>query len=61
MDSIYQLTFFLAVALLAIVITVFVLAVSLLGRAVKLSVEEQEKAEKDRKKDTENEIKKNTR
>jgi len=58
MGVIYQLIFFLAIALLAIAITVFVLAVSLLGRAIKLSVEEQERAEKDRKKDTENEIKK---
>lgn len=57
MDSIYQLTFFLSLALLAIVITVFVLAVSLLGRAVKLSTEEQIEAEEKRKKDTENEIK----
>jgi hypothetical protein len=58
MDSIYQLIFFLAIALLAIVITVFVLAVSLLGRAVKLSTEEQIQAEERRKKDTEDEIKK---
>jgi len=58
MSVIYQLTFFLAIALLAIVITVFVLAVSLLGRAVRLSTEEQTKAEEKRKEDTENEIKK---
>ncbi|MBA7584448.1 hypothetical protein ES708_26403 [subsurface metagenome] len=58
MDSIYQLTFFLSLALLAIVITVFVLAVSLLGRAVKLSTEEQIRAEEMLKKDTQNEIKK---
>lgn len=58
MGSIYQLIFFLAIALLAIVITVFVLAVSLLGRAVKLSAQEQTEAEEKRKKDTENEIKK---
>ena len=32
--TIYQLTFFFAVALLAIVITIFVFAVSLLGRAI---------------------------
>lgn len=58
MGSIYQLIFFLAIALLAIVITVFVLAVSLLGRAVKLSAQEQTEAEEKRKKDTEKEIKK---
>lgn len=58
MGAIYQSMFFLAIALLAISITVFVLAVSLLGRAIRLSVEEQERAEKDRKKDTESEIKK---
>lgn len=51
MGAIYQLIFFLAIALLAIAITVFVLAVSLLGRAVRMSVEEQEKVEKDRKED----------
>ncbi len=44
----YQLTFYLALALLAIVITVFVLAVSLLGRAVRISSEEQQKAEQER-------------
>lgn len=56
MESIYQLTFFLALALLAIVITVFVLAVSLLGRAVKMSSKEQEKAAKEQKDTTEKEI-----
>lgn len=56
MGSIYQLTFFLAVALLAIVITVFVLAVSLLGRAIKMAAEEQEKTAKEQKDATENEI-----
>jgi predicted PurR-regulated permease PerM len=50
--------FFLAIALLAITVTVFVLAVSLLGRAVKLSTQEQISAEQKRKKDTETEIKK---
>lgn len=34
MGSIYELTFFLALGLLAIVITIFVFAVSLLGRAI---------------------------
>jgi len=45
MAAIYEATFFLALALLAIVITVFVLAVSLLGRAIKISLEEKRKAE----------------
>lgn len=56
MGAIYQSMFFLAIALLAISITVFVLAVSLLGRAVKLSVEEQERAERDLKEHNEREI-----
>ena len=47
MIALYQSTFFLALALLAIVITLFVLAVSLLGRAIRISIEEQEKTEKD--------------
>lgn len=37
MDVIYQLTFFLALTLLAIVVTVFVFAPSLLGRALKVA------------------------
>ncbi len=56
MGVIYQLTFFLALALLAIVATLFVLAVSLLGRAIKMASEEQEKAAKQQKDDTEKEI-----
>ena len=44
MDIIYQLTFYLALALLAILITVFVFAVSLLGRALATAaVSEREK------------------
>ena len=43
-------------ALLAIVVTLYVLAVSLLGRAITLSVEEQTNAKQKRKEDTENEI-----
>ncbi len=34
MDTVYQLTFFLALGLVAVVITIFVFAVSLLGRAM---------------------------
>ncbi|MFC1916044.1 hypothetical protein ACFLW4_05060 [Chloroflexota bacterium] len=58
MEVIYQSVFFIAIALLAITVAVFVLAVSLLGRAVRLSVREQMIAEQRRKEDTENEIKK---
>jgi septal ring factor EnvC (AmiA/AmiB activator) len=53
MDTVFEALFFLTIGLLAITITVYVLAVSLLGRAVKLSLEEQEKAENVRKADTE--------
>ena len=56
MGTIYQLTIFLALALLAIVAAVFVLAVSLLGRAVKMAAEEQEKAAREQKDATEKEI-----
>lgn len=42
MGAIYQLTFFLAVALLAIVITIFVFAVSLVGRAIESASREQQ-------------------
>lgn len=45
MVVIYQATFYLSIVLLAILITLFVLAVSLLGRAVRISIDEQEKAE----------------
>lgn len=45
MDNILQLIFFFSVALFGIVITLYVLAVSLLGRAINLSIEEQETAE----------------
>lgn len=56
MGAIYQLLFFLSVALLATVVTLFVLAVSLLGRAVRLSAEEQTNTEQKRKQDTEDKI-----
>ena len=49
MESIYQLTFFLALGLLAIVVTVFVFAISLLGRAIEVAAKEQEKTTKDQK------------
>lgn len=48
MVALFQLTLYLSLVLLAIVITVFVLAVSLLGRAVRISSEEQQKAEQER-------------
>jgi ABC-type multidrug transport system fused ATPase/permease subunit len=42
MTVLYEMTIFLAIALIAIVATVFVLAVSLLGRAIEKASEEQE-------------------
>lgn len=56
MVAVYQATSYLSIALLAIVITVFVLAVSLLGRAVRISIEEQEKFEEDGLKRSQSEI-----
>lgn len=56
MIAVYQATFFLSIALLAIVITVFVLAVSLLGRAVRISIEEQVQSEQDGLKRSQSEI-----
>lgn len=47
----YQLTFFLALTLLAIVITVFVFAVSLLGRAVEAAAESESDKLAERKED----------
>ncbi|MFC1992076.1 hypothetical protein ACFLVC_05095 [Chloroflexota bacterium] len=45
--SLFQITFYLSLALLAILITVFVLAVSLLGRAIRISLDEQKKTEQE--------------
>lgn len=56
MIVLYQSTFWLALALLAIVITVFVLAVSLLGRAIRISVEEQERVEQEKRKSSSEQI-----
>lgn len=42
MGGIYQLTFFIALALLAVVVTIFVYAVSQVGRATNLASKEQE-------------------
>lgn len=53
MNVVFETIYYFAIGLIAITVTVFVLAVSLLGRAVKLSLEEQEKAENERKADTE--------
>lgn len=49
MSVIYQLTFFAALALLAIVITVFVFAVSLLGRAMEAAAKSEKKKLVERK------------
>ncbi len=58
MDTIFEAIFFLDVGLLGITITLFVLAVSLLGRAIKLSLQEQEETEEKAKKEVDDEIKK---
>ena len=50
MGSIYQLTFFLALGLLAIVITIFVFAVSLLGRAMEAAATSEKQKLAERKK-----------
>lgn len=47
MLTLYQATFYLSTLFLAITITVFILAVSLLGRAVRISTVEQEKNQKE--------------
>ncbi len=56
MSAVYQLVFFLSIGLFAVVITVFVLAVSLLGRAVNMAIEGQEKANKEQKEADEKEL-----
>jgi len=54
--AIYQLTFFVSLAILAILITIFVFAVSLLGRALEAATKEQEKTTKEQKDAAEEEI-----
>ena len=49
MGVIYQLTFFLALGLLAIVVTIFVFAVSLLGRAMESARESEKEKTKERR------------
>ncbi len=56
MGVVYQLTFFLALAILATLITIFVFAVSLLGRALEAATKEQEKTTKEQKDAAEEEI-----
>ena len=56
MGVIYQLTFFAALAILAILITIFVFAVSLLGRALEAASKEQGKTTKEQKDAAEKEI-----
>ncbi len=51
MGVIYQLTFFLALGLLAIVITIFVFAVSLLGRAMEAAAKSEREKLAERKED----------
>ena len=52
MDAVYQATFFLALTLLAVLVPVFVFAVSFLGRAIERAREEEEsiRGEHERKK-----------
>jgi hypothetical protein len=57
MDIVFESLIFLNIGLLAITITVFVLAVSLLGRAVRLSVEKMAEAEENLRKKTAENIK----
>lgn len=56
MVILYEYTSYFSIALFAIVITVFVLAVSLLGRAVRMSLEERQKTEKERKEQYQDEL-----
>jgi uncharacterized membrane protein YhiD involved in acid resistance len=56
MGVIYQFTFFLALGLLAIVITVFVFAVSLLGRAMEAAVRSENEKLAERKKNNAKEM-----
>lgn len=56
MEVIYQMTFFLALGLLAIVITVYVFAVSLLGRAMEAAVRSENEKLAERKKNNAKEM-----
>ncbi len=58
MVAVYQLIFFLSIGMTAVAIAVFVLAVSLLGRAIKLAVDEQGKTEKEHMKSNVEELEK---
>ncbi len=49
MITVYQLLFVLALGLLAIMSAVFVFSVTLLGRAINISINEQQKAEQELK------------
>ena len=56
MEVIYQMTFFLALGLLAIVITVYVFAISLLGRAMEAAVRREHEKLAERKKNNAEEM-----
>lgn len=56
MDVIYQLTFFLALTLLAIVVTVFVFVASLLGRALKVAASSERDKLTERRKNSAKEM-----
>jgi hypothetical protein len=56
MSTVFQLTAFLTISLLAIDVTVFVLGVSLLGRAMRRAAEAKQKAEEEKRKSTGKEL-----
>jgi hypothetical protein len=56
MDTVFEALLFTAIGLLGISITLYVFAVSLLGRAIKISLQEKAEVEKQGKKDREDKI-----
>ena len=60
MESVYQNTFWLIVALLAVLLPLFVLAVSLLGRAIGIAREQKRKIEVEQEQKARNETKEAT-
>lgn len=57
MVSVFESLLLLGIGLLGITITIFVLAVSLLGKAIRASAQEKQTAEESRKKDTDEQVK----
>jgi uncharacterized membrane protein YhiD involved in acid resistance len=56
MDTVFEALLFIAIGLLGINITIFVLAVSLLGRAIKISLQEQKDVQEKAKKEIDDKI-----